>query len=136
MKNQNFENNNSKKNGIEKSSGGRKLSSNNKLTKNAKQELFNAFEEDFVRLEKSFAYLPMDERFVGLKPIIKVLCTGDDEVSKKVKELIYESLKREFKMLKFYINQLPANKKATELRQYLFCLDKQQIEDVFLNLKR
>lgn len=78
----------------------------------------------------------MDERFVGLKPIVKMLCTGSDEVSIKTKELIYESLKREFNMLKFYINQLPQNKKAIELRQYLFCLDKEQIEEIFTTIKR
>ncbi|AWM14644.1 hypothetical protein DI487_12790 [Flavobacterium sediminis] len=136
MENENFGDDNLKKNEIQKSSGGRKLKSTNKLTKNAKQELFQAFKEDFVGLEKSFAYLPMDERFVGLKSIIKILCAGNDKVSIKTKEIVYESLNREFKMLKFYINQLPQNKKATELRQYLFCLDKEQIEEVFRTMKR
>jgi hypothetical protein len=116
--------------------GGRKADSFNKLSKESKESLLEAFENDLQKLDKLFSYIPMDERFVGLKPIVKMLCTGSDEISIKTKELIYESLKREFKMLKFYINQLPQNKKAIELRQYLFCLDKEQIKEIFSTLRR
>lgn len=131
QKNKNGEINNLVKEGQENTvRGGRKSESFNKLSKEAKESLLIAFENDLQKLDKLFNYLPMDERFVGLKPIIKMLCTGSDEVSLNTKQLIYESLKREFKMLKFYINQLPQNKKAIELRQYLFCLDKDQIEDI------
>lgn len=116
--------------------GGRKSGSLNKLSKEAKEVLLEAFENDLQRVDKLFGYIPMDERFVGLKPVVKMLCSGSDEVSIKTKELIYESLKREFKMLKFYINQLSSEKRAIELRQYLFCLDKEQIEEIFKTIGR
>lgn len=136
-KNENSENENPKNSGAENiARGGRKAESFNKLSKEAKESLLEAFKNDLQKLDKIFGYVPMDERFVGLKPIVKMLCTGSDEVSIKTKELIYESLKREFNMLKFYINQLPSNKKAIELRQYLFCLDKEQIEEIFKTIKR
>jgi hypothetical protein len=136
-KNENSEKENPKNFGTENNArGGRKAESFNKLSKEAKESLLEAFENDLQKIDKLFSYIPMNERFVGLKPIIKMLCTGSDEVSIKTKELIYESLKREFNMLKFYINQLPQNKKAIELRQYLFCLDKEQIEEIFKTMKR
>ena len=115
---------------------GRKKASFNKISKETKESLLKAFKNDFERYDKIFAYVPYDERFSSLKPVIKMLCTGSDEVSIKTKEIIYESLHLEFKKLKFYINQLPTEKRATELRQYLFCLDKQQIEEVFSSLSR
>ncbi|ANO48849.1 hypothetical protein Pf1_00601 [Flavobacterium columnare] len=136
-KNENSENENPKKFGTENNArGGRKAESFNKLSKEAKESLLEAFENDLQKLDKLFGYIPMNERFVGMKPVVKMLCTGSDEVSIKTKELIYESLKREFNMLKFYINQLPQEKKAIELRQYLFCLDKEQIEEIFKTIKR
>jgi hypothetical protein len=136
-KNENSEKENPKKNGTENNArGGRKAESFNKLSKEAKESLLEAFENDLQKLDKLFSYIPMNERFVGLKPVVKMLCTGSDEVSIKTKELLYESLKREFNMLKFYINQLPQEKKAIELRQYLFCLDKEQIEEIFKTIKR
>lgn len=115
---------------------GRKKASFNKLSKGTKESLLTTFENDFKRLDKIFAYVPYDERFSSLKPVVKMLCTGSDEVSLKTKEIIYESLHLEFKKLKFYINQLPTEKRATELRQYLFCLDKEQIEEIFSNIRR
>ena len=115
---------------------GRKKASFNKLSKKAKESLLTTFENDFGRLDKIFAYVPYDERFSSLKPVVKMLCTGSDEVSLKTKEIIYESLHLEFKKLKFYINQLPTEKRATELRQYLFYLDKEQIEEIFRNIRR
>jgi hypothetical protein len=115
---------------------GRKKASFNKLSKEAKENLYTVFENDLQRFDKIFANLPMDEKFTGLKPVVKLLCTGSDEVSIKTKKLIYDSLKREFKMLKFYINQLPTEKRAAELRQYLFCLDKEQIEEIFRSVRR
>ena len=136
-KNENSENENPKKFGTENNArGGRKAESFNKLSKEAKESLLEAFENDLQKLDKLFGYIPMNERFVGMKPVVKMLCTGSDEVSIKTKELIYESLKREFNMLKFYINHLPQEKKAIELRQYLFCLDKEQIEEIFKTIKR
>lgn len=119
-----------------KRGGGRKLNSNNKMTKNAKKELLTAFEDDLQRIYKSFDYLPMDERFVGLKPIVKILCAGNDEVSLKTKEIVYNSLENHLKKLKTYFSLLPNEKKAIEIRQYLFCLDKEQIEEIFMSMKR
>lgn len=133
----NLENENPENTGNEKSvRGGRNSNSFNKLSKEAKQSLYEAFGDDLGKLENLFHHIPVNEKFVGLKPIVKMLCTGADEVSLKTKGLIYESLKREFKMLKFYINQLPQEKKAIELRQYLFCLDKEQIEEIFKTMRR
>jgi len=116
--------------------GGRQKQSFNKLSKEAKELIFEHFENDFNRADKLFAYVPIDERFKSLKPIVKQLTTGNDEVSIKTKEIIFESLKEEFKKLKFYINQIPVEKRAIELRQYLFCLDKEQIEAVFSNIRK
>lgn len=129
----NLQNNSGNKN-PNKGKGGRHKQSLNKFSKNSKQKIFEHFEDDLKRLDKLFAYVPMDERFQKLKIVIKILCSGNDEVSIKTKELIYETLEREFTKLKFYINQLPQNKKAIELRQYLFCLDKNLIEKVFNNM--
>lgn len=119
-----------------KMGGGRHQKSYNKLTKEAKELILEHFENDFKRADKLFAYVPIDERFKSLKPIVKQLTTGNDEVSIKTKEIIFESLKEEFKKLKFYINQLPQDKRAIELRQYLYYLDKEQIETVFSNIRK
>lgn len=78
----------------------------------------------------------MDKKFITLKPIVKILCSGNDEVSIETKKIIFESLKDEFKKLKFHICQLPPEKKAVELRKYLTYLDKNQIDEVLKNLKK
>ncbi len=133
----NLENENPENTGNEKNiRGGRRANSFNKLSKEAKQSLLEAFEEDLIKLDKLFNYIPHNEKFVGLKPVVKMLCTGADEFSLKTKGLIYESLKDEFKKLNSYFYHLPQEKKAIELRQYLFCLDKEQIEEIFKTMRR
>jgi len=115
---------------------GRKIGSQNKLSVKAKENLLELFEGDIKQLHRSFNYVGIDERFVTLKPIIKLLCTGNDDVSNNTRNLIYESLKNEFVKIKFYINQLPSDKRATELRQYLNYLNKDQIENIFGSIKK
>lgn len=115
---------------------GRKIGSQNKLSIKAKENLLELFEGDIKQLHRSFNYVGIDERFVTLKPIIKLLCTGNDDVSNNTRNLIYESLKNEFVKIKFYINQLPSDKRATELRQYLNYLNKDQIENIFGSIKK
>lgn len=115
---------------------GRKIGSQNKLSVKAKENLLELFEGDIKQLHRSFNYVDIDERFVTLKPIIKLLCTGNDDVSNNTRNIIYESLKNEFVKIKFYINQLPPDKRATELRQYLSYLNKDQIENIFGSIRR
>lgn len=115
---------------------GRKIGYQNKLSVKAKENLLELFEGDIKQLHRSFNYVGIDERFVTLKPIIKLLCTGNDDVSNNTRNLIYESLKNEFVKIKFYINQLPSDKRATELRQYLNYLNKDQIENIFGSIKK
>ena len=135
--NENPENENPNNFGREKNArGGRNSNSFNKLSKEAKQSLYEAFGEDLGKLKNLLNHVPHNEKFVSLKPVVKMLCTGADEVSLKTKELIYESLKNEFKKLTTYFYHLPQEKKAIELRQYLFCLDKEQIEEIFKTMRK
>lgn len=115
---------------------GRKIGSQNKLSVKARENLLELFEGDIKKLHKSFNYVDVDEKFITLKPVIKLLCTGNDEVSNNTRNLIYESLKNEFVKIKFYINQLPPDKRATELRQYLNYLNKDQIENIFGSIRK
>ncbi|MDN3694995.1 hypothetical protein QWZ06_23545 [Chryseobacterium tructae] len=115
---------------------GRKIGSRNKLSTKAKENLLELFEDNIKQLHKSINYVSPDERFVRLKPIIKLLCTGNDEISNNTRNLIYESLKSEFTKTKFYLNQLPSDKRASELRQYMSYLNKEQIENIFGSIKR
>lgn len=115
---------------------GRKIGSRNKLSAKAKENLLELFEDDIKQLHKNINYVSPDERFVRLKPIIKLLCTGNDEVSNNTRNLIYESLKGEFTKTKFYLNQLSSDKRASELRQYMSYLNKEQIENIFGSIKR
>ncbi|MDR3026612.1 hypothetical protein [Chryseobacterium sp.] len=115
---------------------GRKIGSRNKLSTKAKENLLELFEDDIKQLHKSINYVSPDERFIKLKPIIKLLCTGSDEVSNNTRNLIYESLKGEFTKIKFYLNQLPSDKRASELRQYMNYLNKEQIENIFGSIRR
>jgi|GEM_PF-2275351 len=120
---------------IRKTKGGRKVGSTNKLSQEAKEYLLEVFGDDLANLNKYMAHITIDERFIALKPYAKILTTGNDEVSIETKKIIFDNLQEHFKRLKFYIAQLPAEERATELRQYLFCLDKEQIEEVFKSLK-
>lgn len=115
---------------------GRKSGSLNKFSKESKEEISKLFEKDFMEMRKHFNYVDLDKKFIALKPIAKILCSGNDEVSLETKRIIFESLKAEFKKLKFHICQLPPEKKAVELRQYLTYLDKSQIDEVMKNLNR
>lgn len=126
---------NSKEMNLKNRNGGRHHNSKNKFSKASKQKIFSHYEKEFIRINKHFAYLSHDEKFKGLKPIIKALCTGNDEISIKTKQLIYESLETEFIKLKLYFYHLPRDKKAIELRQFLKFLDKNQIEEIFSNIK-
>ncbi|WP_185249418.1 hypothetical protein [Chryseobacterium bernardetii] len=115
---------------------GRKIGSRNKLSAKAKENLLELFEDNIKQLHKSINYVSPDERFVKLKPIVKLLCAGNDEVSNNTRNLIYESLKGEFTKTKFYLNQLSSDKRASELRQYMSYLNKEQIENIFGSIKR
>ncbi len=70
---------------------GRKIGSRNKLSAKAKENLLELFEDNIKQLHKSINYVSPDERFVKLKPIVKLLCAGNDEVSNNTRNLIYES---------------------------------------------
>ncbi len=115
---------------------GRKIGSRNKLSAKAKENLLELFEDNIKQLHKSINYVSPDERFVKLKPIVKLLCAGNDEVSNNTRNLIYKSLKGEFTKTKFYLNQLSSDKRASELRQYMSYLNKEQIENIFGSIKR
>ncbi len=115
--------------------GGRKQGSFNKLTPTAKENLLQLFGEDIQRLHKSLNYISPEDKFVKLRPILQLLCKGDDEVSKKTREIIFESLKDEFKKLPTYLRQLPADKRAIELKKIIFLLDKESIESIFSSMK-
>lgn len=115
---------------------GRKIGSRNKLSAKAKENLLELFEDNIKQLHKSINYVSPDERFVKLKPIVKLLCAGNDEVSNNTRNLIYKSLKGEFTKTKFYLNQLSSDKRASELRQYMSYLNKEQIENIFGSIRR
>lgn len=115
--------------------GGRKQGSRNKLTPSAKESLLQIFGDDIQRLHKSLNYISPDEKFVKLRPILHLLCKGDDEVSKETREIIFESLKDEFKKLPSYLRQLPAEKRGLEIKKIIFLLNKESIETIFNNMK-
>lgn len=115
--------------------GGRKQGSRNKLTPTTKENLLQLFGEDIQRLHKSLNYISYDERFVKLRPVLQLLCKGDDEVSKETRKIIFDSLKDEFKKLPTYVTQLRGENRSVELRKYLLLLDKEQIETIFSNMK-
>lgn len=115
--------------------GGRKQGSRNKLTPTAKEHLLQLFGEDIQRLHKSLNYISPDLKFIRLHPILQLLCKGDDEVSKETRKIIFESLKDEFKKLQTYLRQLPADKRALELKKIIFLLNKESIESIFRNMK-
>ncbi len=115
--------------------GGRKIGSRNKLTPKAKESLLQLFGEDIQMLHKSLMYIGYDERFIKIRPLVQLLCKGDDEVSKETRKIIFESLKIEFKKLPTYLRQLPADKRAIELKKIIFLLDKESIESIFSSMK-
>lgn len=115
--------------------GGRKQGSRNKLTPTAKEHLLKLFGEDIQRLYKSLNYISPDEKFIKIRPILQLLCKGDDEVSKETREIIFESLKEEFKKLPSYLRQLSAEKRGVEMRKYLLLMSKEQIETIFSTIK-
>lgn len=120
---------------ITPTNGGRKQGSRNKLTPTAKEHLLQLFGEDVQRLHKSLNYISPDEKFVQLRPLLQLLCKGDDEVSEKTREIVFESLKDEFKKLPSYLRQLSAKKRGVEMRKYLLLMSKEQIETIFSTIK-
>lgn len=123
-------------NNNQNSNGGRKLGSTNKITPEARKALLEAFKDDFQKLNKLIHYIPFDERFVALKPYAKMLCTGSDDISIQVKEIIFENLKKEFapNLFRSYLYQLEPKKRAVEMRHYLKMLTPKQIEMIFKNM--
>ncbi|PQJ79554.1 hypothetical protein [Polaribacter porphyrae] len=107
---------------------GRKIGSKNKLTNTSKEGLFKVVSNELKRLNKLITTLPIYERFTKLIPYAKLLCVGNDEISYSTRKIIFESLQSEFKKLKFYINHLPKEKRANELRKILMMLSPEQIE--------
>lgn len=120
---------------INQTTAGRKKGSQNKLTPNSKEKLLELFNEDIRKIHKSLNYVSPDEKFVKLRPIVELLCKGNDEVSRETRNIIFEKLEDEFKKLKSYLCQLPADKRAIEMRKYLLLLDKEQIETALNNMK-
>lgn len=115
--------------------GGRKLGSRNKLTPTAKENLLQIFGEDIQRLHKSLNYISPDKKFAIMRPILQLLCKGDDEVSKETRKIIFDSLKDEFKKLPTYLRQLPADIRGQEIKKMVLLLNKEQIETIFSTMK-
>lgn len=119
--------------------GGRNKGSKNRMTPKSKELLLNILKEsELINLDKLIGYVDYDKRFSTLKPYLKILCTGNDNIAIETRKLIFEALKDEFKPNRFrtYFNQLDDSKKAIELRQYLHYLSPEQIEEVFKNMSK
>ncbi len=114
---------------------GRKIGSINKLNNEGKKALLSYFNNDLEKLQKLLNYIPIDERFQALRPFIKMLTTGSDEIAIKTREAILDSLEPEFKKLPFYLRLMNPEGKAKELRQYLNMLPKEDANRIIKNLK-
>ncbi|WP_353120951.1 hypothetical protein [Dysgonomonas capnocytophagoides] len=92
----------------------------NKLTKEVKELLFNTLKGDFEKLDKLMNYCTPEEKAKLLKGFAKYLCTGNDEISKKMRKILWSQLEEHYKKLRFYIPQVSNPKdKVTMLRGFL-----------------
>lgn len=92
----------------------------NKLTKEVKNILFDSLKSDYERLNKLMNCCTLEERAKLLKGFAKYLCTGNDEISKKMREILWSQLEEHYKKLRFYIPQITNPKdKVTMLRGFL-----------------
>jgi len=123
-------NNNSNQN----TGGGRRKGNRNKYTPEARKILFDVLGEKHIsRLDKLIGGVSFDSRLTSIKPFAKILCSESDEVGEKTRRMIFEGLKEQFHPNRFrtYFNQLPQEKKVSEMRQFLQMLTKEQIEALF-----
>ncbi len=92
----------------------------NKLTKEVKITLFNTLKGDYERLDKFMNYCSPEEKAKLLKGFAKYLCTGNDEISGEMREILWSQLEEHYKKLRFYIPQISnAKDKVTMLRGFL-----------------
>lgn len=92
----------------------------NKLTKEVKQVLFDSLKNDYEKLSKLMYCCTCEERAKLLKGFAKYLCTGNDEISEKMREILWSQLEEHYKKLRFYIPQISNPKdKVTMLRGFL-----------------
>lgn len=92
----------------------------NKLTKEIKNTLFKALKGDYERLDKLMNYCSPEEKAKLLKDFAKYLCTGNDEISEKMRAILWNQLQEHYKKLRFYIPHISnAKDKVTMLRGFL-----------------
>ncbi|MEN9919810.1 MAG: hypothetical protein RL662_2246 [Bacteroidota bacterium] len=92
----------------------------NKLTKEVKNTLFDTLKSDYQKLDKLMNYCSPEEKAKLLKGFAKYLCTGNDEISEKMREILWSQLEEHYKKLRFYIPQISnAKDKITTLRGFL-----------------
>lgn len=92
----------------------------NKLTKEVKQVLFDSLKNDYERLDKLMNYCTPEEKAKLLKGFAKYLCTSNDDISEKTREILWSQLEEHYKKLRFYIPQISNPKdKVTMLRGFL-----------------
>ena len=91
----------------------------NKLTKEVKQVLFDSLKNDYEKLDKLMYCCTHEERAKLLKGFAKYLCTGNDDISEKTREMLWSQLEEHYKKLRFYIPHLSPKDKVTMLRGFL-----------------
>lgn len=91
----------------------------NKLTKEVKNILFDTLKSDYKSLNKLMYCCTHEERAKLLKSFAKYLCTGNDEISREMREILWGQLGEHYKKLRFYIPQLNPKDKVTILRGFL-----------------
>lgn len=101
----------------------------NKLTKEVKNTLFDTLKNDYEKLSKLMYCCTHEERAKLLKGFAKYLCTGNDEISQKTREILWSQLEEHYKKLRFYIPQLSPKDKVTMLRGFLSDIAPQHRKD-------
>lgn len=101
-------------------SGGGKHRGQNKMTKQMKEDLFRALEEEIRGIDRLMRACTFDERAKLLHKFLSILCSGyNDEISNKVRAILWDKLEEHYKKLHFYIPHLSPKDKVVLLRQLI-----------------
>ena len=100
----------------------------------SKEALLNIIESHFKNLDKDLKKMSLEDRQMQLKHYAKILTAGDDAISQRTKEVLFEGLEGHYKKMRFYFAHISQEKKVGDLRQFLKLLSPEKIQEVLTNM--